>query len=363
MGLLDWLFKKKDVVAAWKVGARVLAQWRDSYYYPGRVRTVAHDACEIQFDDGDVDWVACANIRLPDIRVGSRVFARVHGGPYFAPATVNQQRGEKLQVRYDHGEEEWTSLSLVRMQPESSAQTAPADNPRAAAAAAAPDLGEAVNEGAWRVGDRVLARWLDFFWYPGTILGMGTKGFHILYDDGDQRVAPEQALMPLALEEGEQIQIRPKQQPQRIYSPAVVTRVDGEGLDVEYQDGERETNTSVSRARLWRCPVRIREFPFGEGERVLALDVDGFVYPAEILSVEEDRVLVQFLDGPERQLTPELIRSFELHVGSRVECRWKGGPAYFPGVLGKVEGERVFLRYDDGDEEWTSIRLVRLKAQ
>jgi hypothetical protein len=214
---------------------------------------------------------------------------------------------------------------------------------------------------AWRVGDRVLARWLDFYWYPGTILAMGTKGFHILYDDGDQRVAPEQALMPLILDEGEEIQIRPKQQPQRIYSPAVVTRVNGESLDVEFHDGERETNTSVSRARLWRCPVRVRDFAFAEGDRVLALDVDGFLYPGELLTVEEDRVLIQFLDGPERQLTPELIGAFELKVGGRVECRWKGGPIYFPGVLAKVEGDRVYVRYDDGDEEWNSIRLIRLK--
>ena len=362
MGLLDWLFKKatSGPNATWKVGDRVMARWRDAFFYPGRVRAVSKGSCEVQFDDGDVDWVDSGQIQRAYIRVGSKIFARVHGGPYFAPATVNQQRGEKLQVRYDHGEEEWTSLSLIRLQ-QPGAEATPSDV-RAAPQGPAIDLGEPLAEGAWRVGDRVLARWLDFFWYPGTILALGTKGFHILYDDGDQRVAPEQALMPLALEEGEQIQIRPKNQPQRIYSPAVVTRVDGETLDVEYQDGERETNTKVSRARLWRCPVAVRDLPFEEGERVLAHDVDGFVYPAEILSIEEDRVVVQFLDGPERMLTPELIRAFTLGIGSRVECRWKGGPAYFPGVLGKVEDERVFVRYDDGDEEWTSVRLVRLKA-
>jgi DNA repair protein Crb2 Tudor domain len=361
MGLFDWFSRKTNPApgSAWKVGDRVMAQWRDAFFYPGRVRAVSNDSCEVQFDDGDGDWVASAQIQRADIRVGSRVFARVHGGPMFAPATVNQQRGEKLQVSYDHGEEEWTSLSLIRLQQPGADVPSPTARPTPQGQAI--DLGEPLSEGAWRVGDRVLARWLDFFWYPGTILALGTKGFHILYDDGDQRVAPEQALMPLALEEGEHIQIRPKNQPQRIYSPAVVTRVDGETLDVEYQDGERETNTKASRARLWRCPVAVRELPFEEGERVLAYDVDGFVYPAEILSIEEDRVVVQFLDGPERMLTPELIRPFKLGVGSRVECRWKGGPAYFPGVLAKVEDERVFVRYDDGDEEWTSVRLVRLK--
>jgi len=365
MGLFEWFSKKRQRTPdqTWKVGDRVMAKWHDSFFYPGRVREVSDHACQVQFDDGDVDWVARDNVQRPDIRVGSRVHARVRGGPLFAPATVNQQRGEKLQVRYDHGEEEWTSLSLVRIQ-RGGEPAGEQPNPGSVPQAPGPqawDLGEAVPEGDWRVGDRVLARWLDFFWYPGTILALGTKGFQILFDDGDQRIAPETAIMPLALEEGESIQIRPKNQPQRIYTAAVVTRVEGETLDVEFEDGERETNTKVSRARLWRCPVIVRAFPFDEGERVLASDVDGFVYPAEILSVQEDRVVVHFLDGPERMLTPELIRAFDLPANSRIECRWKGGPTYFPGVLASVEEERVFVRYDDGDEEWTSIRLVRLK--
>ncbi len=67
-----------------------------------------------------------------------------------------------------------------------------------------------------------------------------------------------------------------------------------------------------------------------------------------------------YLDGPERMLTPELIKRFDVRVGARIECRWRGGPNYFPGQLAQVEGERVFVKYDDGDEEWNSIRLLRI---
>jgi hypothetical protein len=78
------------------------------------------------------------------------------------------------------------------------------------------------------------------------------------------------------------------------------------------------------------------------------------------VSVDGDKVIVQFLDGPERMLTPELIRRFDLGVGMAVEGRWKGGQQYFPGKIAKLEGERVLVKYDDGDEEWSSIRLLRL---
>jgi hypothetical protein len=330
------------------------------------VHAVSGNTCEVYFDDGDAAWIDNAHILEPDVQVGSRVFARIHGGPSFVPAVVSQQKGETVQVRYDHGEEEWTSLSMIRVQrpvAEGGEARSTVDSVPTAPVRSPVDVGEPMDASAWRVGDRVLARWYDFYWYPGTILSMGTKGYHILYDDGDQRVVRELALAPLIVEEGEQIQIRPKNQPDRVYAPAVVTRVDGESLDVAYDDEERETNTKVSRARFWRSPVTTRSFPFEEGDRVLAYDVDEFIYPAEIVSIHEDRVIVQFLDGLQRMLTPELIRRFELRERSRIECRWKAGPQHFPGVIAQLDGDRIHVHYDDGDKEWTSVRLIRIKPE
>ncbi|MCI0637452.1 MAG: hypothetical protein L0Y72_27780 [Gemmataceae bacterium] len=366
MGVFDWLFKKSEPKtgggSAWKVGDRVLAKWMDAFFYPGRIRAVEGSRFQVSFDYGDVAWVHQAHILSPDIKVGSQVFCRIQGGPSYFPGTVSQQKGETIEVRYEHGDQEWTSLSMVRVQ-RPIADVAPEELPAGTPAPAKQnvDLGAPADLGDWRTGDRVLARWLDFFWYPGTILGMGAKGAHILYDDGDQRLVQENHLMPLTVEEGEQIFIRPKNEPQRVYSNATVVQVDGERIDVEFEeDGRRETNTKVSRARFWRCPVGVKSFPFEEGDRVLAYDSDECVYPAEIVSIQDDRVIVQYLDGPERMLTPELIKRFDLRVGAKIECRWKGGPNYFPGVLSKLEGERIHVNYDDGDQEWTSVRLVRL---
>lgn len=365
MGLFDWLkFKKTPVPPTnpWHLGDRVLAKWSDSYFYPGQVRDIQGDGCLVVFDNGEALWVHFAHVLPPDITVGSRVFCRPRGGPHFSPGTVNQQKGETLLIRYDHGEEEWTSVSMVRVQRpiapvNPSNSTGPINTPPKQTL----DLGEPVKDSNWRVGDRVLARWLDFYWYPGTILNMGERGNHILFDDGDQHIVPDIAIMPLAIEEGEEIFIRAKNEPQKIYTPATVSRIHGEKLDVDLEDGGQETNTRVSRARLWRCPVGVPSFPFEEGDRVLAYDCDLCIYPAEIVTIQDElRIIVQYLDGPERMLTPELIKKWDVRTGAKIECRWSGGPHFFPGTLAKIDGERIFVKYDDGDEEWTSIRLFRI---
>lgn len=364
MGMFDWLFKKTPTpptVNTWKIGERVLAKWNDSYFYPGLIRDISGNTCLVIFDDGDGAWVHFAHIVTPDIHTGSRVFCRARGGPAYFPGVVNQQKGETILVRYDHGEEEWTSISMVRVQrpianvnPDSMSGPAPVPTKQTL------DLGEPVKDTNWRVGDRVLARWIDFYWYPGTILGIGERGIHVLYDFGEQWVVQESALMPLAIEEGEHLYIRPKTEQQRIYTEATVTRVEGEILDIEFEDGEHETNTRVTRARFWRCPAGIASLPFDEGDRVLAFDSDGCLYPAEIVMIDHDRVTVQYLDGPERMLTPELIKRFDLRVGMTVEGRWSGGPHHFLGKIDKVEGERIHVVYEDGAEEWTTIRLIRI---
>jgi hypothetical protein len=193
---------------------------------------------------------------------------------------------------------------------------------------------------------------------------MGQRGIHIFFDDGDQHIVQENMLMPLSIEEGEQIYIRPKNEPQRLYSQATVLRVNGEMIDVEYEDATHENNTRVSRARLWRCPVGVPALNFEEGDRVLAFDNDLCIYPADIVQIEDDqRIIVQYLDGPERMLTPELIKRFDVRAGMKIECRFSGGQHFFPGTLDKIDGERIHVKYDDGDDEWTSIRLFRLPAK
>ena len=48
-------------------------------------------------------------------------------------------------------------------------------------------------------------------------------------------------------------------------------------------------------------------------------------------------------------------------MGEEVLCRWKGGPDFYPGKITSLEGEKIHIHYDDGDEETTTVRLLRLR--
>src|ERR1043166_9659372 len=120
MGLFDWLkFKKPFSGAAanpWRVGERVLAKKLDSYFYPGVVRELSDTGCLVIYDDGDAAWVHHAHVLHQDIKIGSRAFCRNKNAPVFAPGTVDMLKGETVRIRYDQGEEEWTSISMLRVQ-------------------------------------------------------------------------------------------------------------------------------------------------------------------------------------------------------------------------------------------------------
>lgn len=49
--------------------------------------------------------------------------------------------------------------------------------------------------------------------------------------------------------------------------------------------------------------------------------------------------------------------------GANVECNWKGGGAYYPGVVKTLSGDKVDIDYNDGDkEEQVDVKKCHLKA-
>lgn len=100
-----------------EIGDRVLAPWPgDSFYYPGTIRAIEKDRVEIQYTDGDMGWVAKEQLSVLDVSVGDRVFARWQGGKGFYAGTVNDKNGDAIFIIYDDGDEEWTTLTTVRVE-------------------------------------------------------------------------------------------------------------------------------------------------------------------------------------------------------------------------------------------------------
>jgi hypothetical protein len=99
------------------------------------------------------------------------------------------------------------------------------------------------------------------------------------------------------------------------------------------------------------------------GDRVLAWwPTDGtFWYPATVLSVEPNHIRIKFDDGDSRSALPNELMPFDVGPGSHVQCRWKGGRVYYPGIIDDRAGEGVHIKYDDGDEEWAQLDKIRVE--
>jgi hypothetical protein len=327
----------------WKIGDRVFSRkGMEQYWYPGTVRHLDGDRCYVIFEDGDDALVVAQKLKALELHEGDRVFARQPTDADFTPGKVLAWDHDKVQVRWDHGEENWTSYGMIRLQPE----------PRAKALA---------RKSVVAIGERVFACWHDLFWYPGVVLGLSDDQYHVLLDDGNQALLAGDRLRSLDLQPGERLFCRYRGGPE--FFPGEVATRDGEMVHVHYDDGDEET-TSIRLVRL----LRDEWFPPSEatklrpGDRIFGCWFDAHWYPGVVLEVDGKRVHVLFDDGDQAELTPDRLRPLTINVGDRVYCRFKGGPAFYPGEVTKKQGEVIHLHYDDGEEETTSIRLVRLPS-
>lgn len=97
------------------------------------------------------------------------------------------------------------------------------------------------------------------------------------------------------------------------------------------------------------------------GDRVLGQWTDEMWYPARIHSIEGDAIDLNFDDGDISVVEPSQVRPIDWQEGTRVECNWQNGGTYYEGVIAKMEGDRIHIQYDDGDEEDATISRCRSK--
>lgn len=100
-----------------RVGDRVLAKWTAEmdWWYPGVVCVAEGWTLEIQFDDGDRASVSAQDVLPLVITERSRVFGRWQGGGYYYPGVVTARLGDAIFIQYEDGDQEWTSISMVRI--------------------------------------------------------------------------------------------------------------------------------------------------------------------------------------------------------------------------------------------------------
>jgi hypothetical protein len=97
----------------WKIGDRVFAPWEEEWSYAARVQEIKGDSVHVWFDDGEVVWVKAEDLRPLDIGPGSRVLGAWDQGWIYYPGAVSQRDGDRIHIKYDDGDEEWTVLQYI----------------------------------------------------------------------------------------------------------------------------------------------------------------------------------------------------------------------------------------------------------
>jgi hypothetical protein len=205
------------------------------------------------------------------------------------------------------------------------------------------------------VGQRVFARWHDGFWYPATLRYADAREVMVKYDDGEAGSLTPGQVRPLQVAEGDRVQARWQGGP--AYYPGTVAQCgDGEVL-IDYDDGEQET-VSLKLLRV----IRAEDIAWKVSDRVLANWVpEPFFYPAVVTGIRDDGIIsVAYEDGECADVLPGQVLPLELKVGAPVFARWQLGPAYYPAVIAEIRGDDLRVRYDDGSEEQTKVRYLRV---
>jgi hypothetical protein len=327
-----------------KIGDRVLGRRPpEDYWYPGTIRHSVGPRYYVIFEDGEDALLPPEHLRPLRLEVGDSVFARRAPPSDFEPARIAERAEDRLLLAFEDGVEAWAPLGQVRVRPGAARQGRPAAKPP-----------------AWEVCDRVLACWFDLDWYPGIVLGAEEDRVHVLFDNGSQAPILPERVRPFEFQAGDQVLCRRWGAPD--YVSAEITQVEGEKVHLRYEEGDEEW-TSARLLRLqrdaWLPGEPLKRFSVGD--RVLARWFDLYWYPGVILWIEGKRVHIAFFDGDQALVTPDQVRELAVRPGDHVQCRVKGGPQFAPAEVTQRTGEKIHVRYDDGDEEWTSIRMVRLE--
>ncbi len=336
----------------WNTGDRVLAHRPPgNFWYPAVIRHIDGQRFFVIFDDGEDGFVQAKQMMKLDLEIGDQVFARKPPSKEYRPARIIDKMADQVQVRFRNGSHVWTGTGTLRIQPETLKKIESEE---------AEEAGEAEESHSWKVGQRVWACWFDLFWYPGIVLQIEADQVKVLFDHGSAGTMAPNMVRSFQVQVGDRLQGR--WQAGNEFYDGKIDSLDGEMVHIHYDDDDEET-TSVRLLRLKRDDW-LPEMPpseLAEGDRILAQWFDGFWYPGIILSVEGKRVHALFDDNDQAYLTWDKVRNLNVGVGERIFCRWKGGPYYLPGEIIQKDGERIRVHFEDGQEEWTNVRLLRLE--
>lgn len=210
------------------------------------------------------------------------------------------------------------------------------------------------NAAGWEVGHYAFAYWeADEYWYPAVIKAVDGDEITVEYDDGTTETTDTASVIDVTVSVGDEVECWSDDDED--YYEAVVSAVNGDDIQVTYdEDGSKET-VDLSYLRWWGY--------WGEGDRVFAYwEEDGYWYPATIDSTDDDGIYVIWDyedESDDTALSEDSVDELQVWVGDDVEAWWEEDEQYYPAKVIAVNGDQVQVEYEDGTA-WVDITYLRL---
>ena len=225
---------------------------------------------------------------------------------------------------------------------------------------------------SWKVGDRVLAPWEPTFLYTGQIAEIKDNQALIEFGDGDVGWVVLERARPLAVPRGQRVLSRRNMGPN--FFPGKILEVRGDEVCVGFDDGGEDEWTTIAALRIpcqpgpGATPTKMAShMAYFEnvrvGDRVWAPWNSATLFAGTVDQVKDKNVHIHFDDGDRGWVQLEQLLALDIPVGLRLAARKKKGGQYFPATVTEVDGDRIHLKYDDEEEQWTTPAALVLVTQ
>lgn len=85
----------------------------------------------------------------------------------------------------------------------------------------------------------------------------------------------------------------------------------------------------------------------------------GYWFPGVIEKIGGGSVTIRYDDGDRETVSTSAVRPYDWMIGMKVECNFKGAGDWYPGKIASLAGEKIGITYDDGDKETTRTGRCR----
>jgi len=85
----------------------------------------------------------------------------------------------------------------------------------------------------------------------------------------------------------------------------------------------------------------------------------GYWFPGVIEKIDGGNLIIRYDDKDRETLGLDKVRPYDWTIGMKVECNFKGQGDWYPGTIASLAGEKIGIAYDDGDKETTRTGRCR----